>query len=142
MTATCRRNLVPTFVDTWVSRGERGGSPTAVNVSFLDRSRYFSSSSSFILTRAECTPFQTHCYSGNLVAPGIELGTSGLAARNSDHQFKITVSILEIWENYLVPVIYPSPEILNIRKHKKQTPWPLARKRTIPTERPPLVDEI
>jgi hypothetical protein len=23
-----------------------------------------------------------------------------------------------------------------------QTPWPLARKRAIPTERPPLVDEI
>jgi hypothetical protein len=28
-------------------------------------------------------------------------------------------------------------------KHKKQqTPWPLVRERTIPTERPPLVDEI
>jgi hypothetical protein len=26
--------------------------------------------------------------------------------------------------------------------HKKQTPWALVRKRTIPTERPPLVDEI
>jgi hypothetical protein len=25
---------------------------------------------------------------------------------------------------------------------KRQTPWPLVRKRTIPTERPPLVDEI
>jgi hypothetical protein len=24
----------------------------------------------------------------------------------------------------------------------KQTPWPLVRKRTMPTERPPLVDEI
>jgi hypothetical protein len=24
----------------------------------------------------------------------------------------------------------------------KQTPWPLVHKRTIPTERPPLVDEI
>jgi hypothetical protein len=24
----------------------------------------------------------------------------------------------------------------------KQTPWPLVRKRTVPTERPPLVDEI
>jgi hypothetical protein len=40
-TATCRRNLVPTFVDRGVSRGQRGGSPTAVNLSFLDRSRYF-----------------------------------------------------------------------------------------------------
>jgi hypothetical protein len=41
-TATCRRNLVPTFVDRGMSRGQRGGSPTVVNLSFLDRSRYFS----------------------------------------------------------------------------------------------------
>jgi hypothetical protein len=39
-TATCRRNLVPIFVDRGVSRGQRGGSPTAVNLNFLDR-RYF-----------------------------------------------------------------------------------------------------
>jgi hypothetical protein len=30
-TATCRRNLVPTFVDRGVSRGQRGGSPTVIN---------------------------------------------------------------------------------------------------------------
>jgi hypothetical protein len=41
-TATCRRNLVLTFVDRGVSRGQRGGSLTVVNLSFLDRSRYFS----------------------------------------------------------------------------------------------------
>jgi hypothetical protein len=41
-TATCRRNLAPTFADRGVSSGQRGGSPTAVNLSFLDRSRYFS----------------------------------------------------------------------------------------------------
>jgi hypothetical protein len=40
-TTTCRRNLVPTFVDKEVSRGQRGGSHTVVNLSFLDRSRYF-----------------------------------------------------------------------------------------------------
>jgi hypothetical protein len=34
--------LVPTFVDRRVSHGQRGGSPTVVNLSFLDRSRYFS----------------------------------------------------------------------------------------------------
>jgi hypothetical protein len=33
---------VPTFVDRGVSRGQRGGSLTVVNLSFLDRSRYFS----------------------------------------------------------------------------------------------------
>jgi hypothetical protein len=36
-TATCRWNLVPTFVDRGVSRGQRGGSPTVVNLTFLDR---------------------------------------------------------------------------------------------------------
>jgi hypothetical protein len=41
-TASCRRNLVSTSVDRGVSRGQRGGSPTVVNLSFLDRSRYFS----------------------------------------------------------------------------------------------------
>jgi hypothetical protein len=41
-TATCRRNLGPTFVDRGVSRGQRGGSPTVVNLSFLDRNRHFS----------------------------------------------------------------------------------------------------
>jgi hypothetical protein len=27
-------------------------------------------------------------------------------------------------------------------KQKKKTPWPLVRKRTIPTEQPPLVGEV
>jgi hypothetical protein len=34
------RNLVPTFADRGVSRGQRGGPPTVVNLSFLDRSSY------------------------------------------------------------------------------------------------------
>jgi hypothetical protein len=43
---------VPTFADRGVSHGQRGGSHTVINFSFLDRSRYFlSSSSSFILMR-------------------------------------------------------------------------------------------
>jgi hypothetical protein len=41
-TATCWRNLMPTFADKGVSRGQRGGSPTVVNFNFLDQSRYFS----------------------------------------------------------------------------------------------------
>jgi hypothetical protein len=36
-TATCRQNLVPTFVDRGVSRGQRSGSLMVVNLSFLDR---------------------------------------------------------------------------------------------------------
>jgi hypothetical protein len=38
----CRRNLVPNFVNSGVLRSQVGGSPTAVNLSFLDRSRYIS----------------------------------------------------------------------------------------------------
>jgi hypothetical protein len=38
-TATCRRNILQAFSDRGVSRGKRGGSPTAVNLSFLDRRR-------------------------------------------------------------------------------------------------------
>jgi hypothetical protein len=44
--ATCRPNLGPTFADREVSRGQRGGSPTVSNLSFLDRSRYFTESDS------------------------------------------------------------------------------------------------
>jgi hypothetical protein len=36
------RNLVPTFADRGVSRGQRDGTPTVVDRSFQDRSRYFS----------------------------------------------------------------------------------------------------
>jgi hypothetical protein len=71
-TATCRRNLVPAFVD-------RGVSPLRLLISVFSTraATLLSSSSSFILTRAEWTPFQVHCYSENVAAPGIEPGTSG-----------------------------------------------------------------
>jgi hypothetical protein len=43
---------------------------------------------------AEWTLFQTHCYYENLVAPGIEPGTSGSAAGNSDHKTtEVVISI-------------------------------------------------
>jgi hypothetical protein len=38
-----------------------------------------------MLTRAEWILFQTHCYSENLAAPGIEPEPSVLAGRNSNH---------------------------------------------------------
>jgi hypothetical protein len=58
----------------------------SISVYYTGAATFLSSSSSFTLTRAEWTPFQTHCYSENLVALGIEPGTSGLAARNSDYK--------------------------------------------------------
>jgi hypothetical protein len=77
---------VPTFVDRRVSHGQRGGTLTAVNLSFLDRSHYFFFQVALIYPHeAEWTPFETHYYSENLVAPGVEPETFGSAARNSDH---------------------------------------------------------
>jgi hypothetical protein len=49
-----------------------------ISVFWTGAANFLSSSSSFILTWAEWTPFQKHCYSENLGAPGIEPGTSGL----------------------------------------------------------------
>jgi hypothetical protein len=46
------------------------------------------------LDEAEWTLFQTHYFSENLIAPGIEPVTSGSVARNSDHQTTEVVSIL------------------------------------------------
>jgi hypothetical protein len=56
-----------------------------ISVFYTGAAIFLSSSSSFVLTRAEWTPFQTHCYSEKLVAQRIEAGTSGSAARNSDN---------------------------------------------------------
>jgi hypothetical protein len=113
-TATGQRILVPTFANRGVLRCQHSRSPTATNLSFLDRSRYsffqiathlssggsgprsrttartepllfLSNSNTFILTRL-WTPLQNHCYSENLVASRIEPGTSATVARNSDHQ--------------------------------------------------------
>jgi hypothetical protein len=41
----------------------------------------------------------------------------------------------------LIEVFIPASDICS-RPYKKQTTWPLVRKRNIPTDRPPLVDEI
>jgi hypothetical protein len=56
-----------------------------ISIFYTGADTFLSSSSSFILTRAEWAPFQTHSYSENLVAPVTEPGTSGLAAKNSDY---------------------------------------------------------
>jgi hypothetical protein len=83
-TATCRRNLVPTFVR---CRVVSAADPlrSLNSIFYTGAATFLSSSSSFILTRAVWTPFQTHCYSKHLVAPGIEPVTFGLAATSSDH---------------------------------------------------------
>jgi hypothetical protein len=73
-TATCRWNLVPTFV---VSAADLLRSL----ICFLDRrSNFFlSGSSSFTLTRAEWTPFQTHCYSEKYGSAGNRIRYLGVS---------------------------------------------------------------
>jgi hypothetical protein len=61
---------------------------------------FLSSSSIFILTRAEWTPFETDCYSENLVDPGVEPGTSASAARNSDHETTEAVGSGSYWMTF------------------------------------------
>jgi hypothetical protein len=79
-TAACRRSCCQ-FLRIECVAWSAQRIPTAVNLGFPDPEPliFHSSSSSIIL------PFQTHHFSENLVAPGIESGTSGSVARNSDH---------------------------------------------------------
>jgi hypothetical protein len=74
-----------------VSRGQRSGS--LVSVFYTGAATFLSCSSLFILTRTEWTPFHTHCYPENLAAPGIEPGTSGIAAR-----FLCDTAIVSAWD--------------------------------------------
>jgi hypothetical protein len=60
---------------------------------------------------------------------------------------KSTVLVPSAWIlSYPIPrskyIIWEICYIMLVLNIKKQTPWPLVRKRTIPTERPPLVGEI
>jgi hypothetical protein len=66
--------------------------PTAVNLSFLRRSRYFFKYLLNYTYEAEWAPLLTHCSSQTLLAPEIEPGTSESVARNSDHQATEVVS--------------------------------------------------
>jgi hypothetical protein len=60
--------------------------PYGRSLRFQDRSRYFSIKQLLSCTHeTEWTPFQTHYFSENLVAPGIEPGTSRSVGRNCDH---------------------------------------------------------
>jgi hypothetical protein len=93
-TATGRRILVPELFYIKRCRVVSAAEPPRplISVFWNGAITFLSSSSSFIFTRAEWTPFQTHCYSGNLVAPGIEPGISLSAARDSAHRTTEAVS--------------------------------------------------
>jgi hypothetical protein len=83
-TAACRRSRQPLLVEgvAWSAQLI----PTAVNLGFLDRSRYFFIQvASQLSSRGWVDPVPDPYLSENLVGPEIESGNSGSAARNSDH---------------------------------------------------------
>jgi hypothetical protein len=57
VTATCWRNLVPTFADKGVSRGQRGRSPAVVNLIFLDPITLYISRETFHNFKYVCSSF-------------------------------------------------------------------------------------
>jgi hypothetical protein len=81
--------------------------PTAVNLCFLDRSRYFfySSISSIDLTRLSGPRSGPTTTQKNLVAPGLEPGTSVPVARNSED--KIRGISFVIWKPQFTSTIFP-----------------------------------
>jgi hypothetical protein len=60
--------LVPTFVDRGVSRDQRGGSPTVVNLSCLDRSCYFSFKKLLIYPQKGCGRCALFMWTGGQVS--------------------------------------------------------------------------
>src|SRR5215469_10037536 len=80
-------DLVPTFADRGVSRGQRNGSPPpAVNLfSRPEPLLFYSSSSSVDLPRLSGPRSRPTTTQKNLAAPGIEPETSVSVAKNSDH---------------------------------------------------------
>jgi hypothetical protein len=113
-TATCRRNLVSTIVDRGVSRGQRGGSPTVVNLSFLDRPHANSILKIHLRIYVNITVVFTRDF---------------LHVQNYCFTFK-NREILNTQRR----------ESQKLHQNKqKEYPWLLDRKRTIPTKQPPLV---
>jgi hypothetical protein len=77
---------VPTFEDRGVSRGQRGRTPTAVSLSFLDRSRYFVLQvAPQLSSKGSVDPVPDPMILRKSVVPGIEPGTSVAAARHFHH---------------------------------------------------------
>jgi hypothetical protein len=62
----------------------------------------------------------------------------------ADHNGDMWQSLAELAKapSYRLGVAGLTPDKVTVTNKTKQTPWPLVRERTIPTERPPLVDEM
>jgi hypothetical protein len=67
---------------------------------------------------------------------GLELGCPDVIPDDAFRRLRVTQS--DTVHRAAAAVFLRSDKLT----YNKQTPWPLVRKRTIPTERPPLVGEI
>jgi hypothetical protein len=77
--AADQRKLVPTFADRGVLRG-----PSLMSFFNTATATFFFKKLLIYAPEAEWIPFQPHYFPENMVAPGIESGTSGSVARSSD----------------------------------------------------------
>jgi hypothetical protein len=77
--------LVPTFPCRGVSRGQRKGSPRPLISDYKTEADTFHSCNSLVILTKLSELRSSHYFSVNLVAMGIEPGTFGSVARNSDH---------------------------------------------------------
>jgi hypothetical protein len=75
----------------------------AVNLGFLHRSRFFIQVTPNYAHEAEWNPFQTHYFSENLVAPGIEPGTSASVAKIPVLYSYIHVNIILLYATERIP---------------------------------------
>jgi hypothetical protein len=136
-TATCRRNLMSTFVDRGVSRDQRGGSPTVVNLNFLDRSEDISGAKARSERKANLTP--------SIIRLSAKIQILNISqSYMSPRPITARAILLYIWIMFVRQgnTHRASTTYTEIKQRNKQTPWPLVRERTIPTEWPPLVGEI
>jgi hypothetical protein len=81
-----------------------------------------------------------HLLSWTVVYYTITQAMKGIIAANEYNIKKVKLSLLQATEAYRV-VRCQDSHIIETKKNK-QTPGPLVRKQTIPTDRPPLVGEI
>jgi hypothetical protein len=111
-TTTCRRNLVPTSADRGVRRGQRWGSLTVVNLSFLDRSRYIFQVTPHLSSRGWVDP----------VPDPLLLRKSGSAGNRTRD---LWVCNQEVWPLEHKGGLYPSTEMQDVfRNNSANIPVP------------------
>jgi hypothetical protein len=94
---------------------------------------------------------QSECYSLNKNMKGqrryegchVDVSTNSITMANAIISHQWTGISATVWSAKAMSHTVTNARMTTVSNNKtKQTPWSLVRERTIPTERPPLVDEI